>query len=601
MKIKIQKGIVKYQYILIFIIMLGIFGLAQGSKAAIRYVDQTAVTNGTTERGAVWSGTDGDNYNPSIAGSPGAGIGYGTVNAALSAMTSGDDVYIREGSYNEAAPGRTNEAYYIPGSASGTVDDWSSIQSYPDEWAILNAGGRIAGLGVRANNDICPGGACRYYIRIERLEITGAGNVGIWLHTGPFIIRYCYIHDNYAATGNDNPGGIQIVKPRNSVIEYNYFDSNGATDYSSTNNSQIIFYADQAYTLTEQLCTDDWALSDGLCNYNNMIIGNTVRYNKFTEATNRANHAFSHKGTQVINPRAKDSTMNETYKTYGDNIHHNLVLADDLKIQQDFCQVHNNIIPNGKIEVGYRVAAGIMYPTIYNNYMQNIEWGWTVGTSAYWWWGADNTVMFQRSEGYNNILDGNLFSSVAHHRLMSFIWDASDLSFFDVSTINDLSQFYWKNNYIYRPLSSTDVFNTHLSAAGHDQQTMDQMEASHAGFSNNYRKASSESTDSLFEGTSDYQQYIMRGEHQIESRVKIANGGIGINHPYLSGVTIPSYVGPTNPIDHDWVEQVNSFDVAYFTAKASRGNTAYDESWIEGSGQTSDTTAPSTPSGLSVS
>jgi len=94
------------------------------------------------------------------------------------------------------------------------------------------------------------------------------------------------------------------------------------------------------------------------------------------------------------------------------------------------------------------------------------------------------------------------------------------------------------------------------------------------------------SSGTLFLEESGYNQYITDGSFVISGSTTIANGGIGGSHPYLSGVTIPSYVGAVNPSDSDWVAGVLALDVTYFTS-ATAGS---DPSWIEGSED-----EPSTP------
>jgi hypothetical protein len=50
--------------------------------------------------------------------------------------------------------------------------------------------------------------------------------------------------------------------------------------------------------------------------------------------------------------------------------------------------------------------------------------------------------------------------------------------------------------------------------------------------------------------------YRTRGEHVLEGAATIANGGRGGAHPYLPGVSIPAYVGATDPANDAWVQEV---------------------------------------------
>jgi len=77
--------------------------------------------------------------------------------------------------------------------------------------------------------------------------------------------------------------------------------------------------------------------------------------------------------------------------------------------------------------------------------------------------------------------------------------------------------------------------------------------------------------------------YITNGAYVIEGAVTIADGGIGGNHPYLSGVTIPSYVGPTDPNDNEWVAGVTTdlTNTTWLMGTADRDEDD-DPDWIEG-------------------
>ena len=72
--------------------------------------------------------------------------------------------------------------------------------------------------------------------------------------------------------------------------------------------------------------------------------------------------------------------------------------------------------------------------------------------------------------------------------------------------------------------------------------------------------------------------YKTNGDYVLEGSTTIANGGIGGNHPYFSGVTIPSYVGATNPDDNNWADGVLS--LANVTTLMNGGSG--DPDWIEG-------------------
>ena len=113
----------------------------------------------------------------------------------------------------------------------------------------------------------------------------------------------------------------------------------------------------------------------------------------------------------------------------------------------------------------------------------------------------------------------------------------------------------------------------------------------------NYEKSSSEGSDPLFLGVTGFFKYITRPDHIVNGSIRIKNGGIGGAHPYLNGVTIPSYLGATNPNDNAWVrgllEDVRS--VTWLKTQSSDEPT-----WVEGGVSSPGGQPPSNPPGLRV-
>ena len=60
----------------------------------------------------------------------------------------------------------------------------------------------------------------------------------------------------------------------------------------------------------------------------------------------------------------------------------------------------------------------------------------------------------------------------------------------------------------------------------------------------------------MYAGTTGANKFITLGSHLIEGSTKIADGGIGGPHPYLPGVTLPSYVGAVDPNNSSWVSNL---------------------------------------------
>ena len=324
-------------------VLIIILCFSVNSFAAYRYVD-----GGTIESSATWSGTDGASYTDSGAEFPGAGYGYSGVQAAIDAAVVGDKIYIRTGTYTNS--GSTNSAaFYIASTKSGTSwdeGDYFYIGSYPGEWAVLDGEGSAPGGVTLGNTNTYSGcSSLEQYWVIERLGITGGctpgdnstGGAGIFLRGGPLKIRYCYIYDNFDDSYEGNPGGLRTYILRDSVIEYNYFYHNG---YNGTNGDQIQFFTD--YNDEAGGYTD---VADITCAQRN----NDISYNYLdgSNGTNEAEVGIKYKASQMLTDT--DATYT-TYKDYGDEIHHNIILnhsSGGIMLRQDFVQAHNNIMTGG--------------------------------------------------------------------------------------------------------------------------------------------------------------------------------------------------------------------------------------------------------------
>jgi hypothetical protein len=89
------------------------------------------------------------------------------------------------------------------------------------------------------------------------------------------------------------------------------------------------------------------------------------------------------------------------------------------------------------------------------------------------------------------------------------------------------------------------------------------------------------SLNPLYEGTTGAAKYITIGKHTVEGSKDISSAGIGGNHPYLSGVEFPTYIGATNPCDNGWVDVVlnNISSIDWLKAQTSSSPT-----WVEDGG-----------------
>ena len=536
-----------------------------------------------------WSGTNGESYTSTAAGFPGDGTGYGTVRAALLAMASGDDIYARGGAYGNAQLGSgTYNTLYLSDGEPGISDNYSSIQSFPGEWAILDGenntynGGRSLGI-VAASNDGFD--VASLYWRIERLEFKNGGSsdsraaaAGLSVSFGPVIIRYCYIHDNKATGGGDNPAGLCAYILQDSVIEYNLFHDNGADITTSHNACHIEFFSE--YGTQRQIVA-----KDGFAAYANAynVQRNEVRYNYFNTGT----VGITTKGNQLFTSRSQDAGdpgWSDTYQDRGNKYHHNIfsgMAIAGILSKDDFNQIHNNIADDctSGIRLGTegRMYKQVVYNnTVIGNALDEDSFHAAIGSVS----AAENPDYDITSPEnslhayfYNNIIDsGADFSSLCEFSIGREL-AAQYIASMDYSTVDI------KALYSYRG-DDAEIISIYEPSHRADRYTIAQWNAIYSTdtvYANAY-----DAENLLFQGSTGADKYRVRSAHTIATGVTAGAGGRGGNHPYLSGVTIPAYIGAANPADDAWVAQVLAMDSTVFTAKSSQGDAAYNESWIEG-------------------
>jgi hypothetical protein len=459
------------------------------------------------------------NYDPltrtCISGSYQA---YKTIKEAITAMSSGDDIYVREGTYQE-----NNTS--IPLSKNGTSDKWSSIQSYPGEWAILD-GNHVGGvLGHYADNGTTQTSHSNdfKYWKFERLEIkngdnAGASAGGIFGVRGPLLIRDCYIHDNIATSGGNNPAGINIQKPQNVTIEYCLFKDNGMTTGSSLNCSDIIFFG-------------DYIDSPVNVNIEYAMYKNVIRYNYFAGGSIVGIHYKGHQWLCIDNHLGTDLT----YKTYGDKIYNNIFIdqgAAPILASQDFIQIYKNIFvsigatksvllqtrDDGRREPFYAVVNNNLFNNVsmslnHANHDSNLGRTYDIPTAT-----AGHPYFYF----YNNILENmaginlNLFFTYSS-------WNVVDI---------DTKKIHVENNLFY-PRSSSDSI-IRIAQTSYAATTFIS-----GGYANTLYPNSTAGLHSS--------GYKTEANFEMASGKTIGSGGIGTKHPYLDGVTLPSYLGAVNP------------------------------------------------------
>lgn len=510
--------------------------------------------------------------------------GYSTIQSAINAMSAGDKIYIRGGTYQE---GHINIPTSKNASGPWTEGNYNYLGSYPGEWAIIDGQGTISndnrGTVLGQIGYAFPYNGITYWM-LERLEITGGGGpsteyaygfVGSW---GPFWIRYCYIHDNYVRDGGTGGtfanGGLSGYCWQDSIVEYCSFARNGCLDSSNNNVSEINIASDYLYA------TIVGNGFDPTSNGGRHNMRNTYRYNYFE--LSRGSHGIKYKAGQYFSGKS-EATVQETYNTYGDKIHHNIfldALSGGIKTSQDFIQIYNNIFDGcvSAIKIGetsdYDVYKGVTYN---NTIIDGTQRALFRLHKEYF----EGQIDAYYGYDYNNILDnGADYDGNAELGINAIDWETDE---------DDYSTYVGDRNYFYRPAGTSTQKANVFSAPDNVYFTTAEYMAEYSGttlWNNDY-----DAENLLYAGTSGASKYIPRdrGAHIISGATTIANGGYNAAHPYLSGVTIPRYVGAVNPSDSDWVAGVLSLATYTNLRDATAGS---DPSWIEGS----ESTPPSTPS-----
>lgn len=522
----------------LFSILICIVFFASNLYAATIYVDPTlssSITNGTYNKNARSSGgSDGNAYRTLRE------VIWGT-NGSNGAASAGDIILLRGGTYREAwgSSGSAGAAMQIPQRLNGTswtAGNFTTIASYPGEWAILDGSTDGYYFGVGYGNLAWSNGAgALHYIKFERLGITGGSSAGLAAVLGPIWVTYCHIYENGKGSyGDDNRAGLMLRRGMGCIVEYNYFYNNSGT--SSNNRAHIDNYADYLYT-------------SGTYDINACNRDNTIRYNLFAGSTSIAYHdkAAQYLGNYVDNPSqtGRGYITDLTNKGHGNNIHHNIStgIAVFANIKQWFSQVHHNISDGGAITTADgsterpRFGACMYNNTVVGNYIST-------------------TIGYQRLEP---VLDlrwfcaNNVVSQFGSHDYSPSIGIA-------VNWMRDCSsnqEYTWTNtivdrNVIYLPTSTTrhiGLPNSYLCKT--DKWVTTSSFNASRGTNNYYSTASG-----LFLGSSGANKYKINSSFSLGSSRTAGNGGLGGSHPYLSGVTIPSYVGAVDPNDSGWVDTV---------------------------------------------
>jgi len=508
------------------------------------YADTLYVDNKLTENSTKTYSISGRNGNGNN------GKAFKTIQMALDSMKTGDVICIRGGVYLErkiTIPLTKNGTSWSPGK-------FNTMTSYPGEWAILDGQKNIFKETGRApyllGNSAGP--SLKYW-KFERIEIRNAATAdgqnaaGFFGNHGPFHFRYCVFADNIVGYEGNNPGAIVGYTWKDCIVEYCYFYNNGAPT-NHRNSSHIVIFADYK---------EDSHAENGFNNDAYHIMGNHYQYNLFVSGSGPA-VAIKYKNDTFLSGRnpSAGKGYNDTYKKYGDHINNNIFRKTrDFAVaaRQDFVQIYNNIFDScfGAIAVGDWWRPTIYKAVVFNN---TVLGKGTQGLlfTHYKYYSFQEPALVQYA--FNNIVDN-----------CGDDWISCDITLLKDTKFTDaiIDSFKIDKNLIHNPAVNKDDPNgTYVFWYGYTSDANKRLTISDYNklFPNTklyYAKA--DGANPLFRGKTGADRMITRGEYKISTQETIANAGKNIRHPYLDGITIPEYIGATDPKDPNnnrWVNDV---------------------------------------------
>lgn len=544
-----------------------------------------------SEAANVYVATNGDDGNDGLStGAPKLTIQAGIT--ALAAQGPGNTLYLRGGTYTTIpVTGTLRGISYAALNNATSWDNAYTITSYPGEWAIIDADSYTdARIQVfyseDSSNDI--GGVG--FIAFERFEIKNAQgsthSAGISGTGGPFKFRFLYIHDCNCTTNANLPAAIRLGNGSGNVtVEYCWFYRNGAPG-TDQNAGQVLIMSDYLYRNFAGVALHN---ASGFATARH---DNVIRYNLFDGGTTMSVGYFD-KAAQLLasDPENHSPVDSNSWSTSGSKIHHNIFVNHTtfgLGGITDFNQIYNNIVDmTGATPSGYYGAIDVGMDGV-NSDFRNPTWKTTVYNNTTL--GGYGGIVFQddlsaagtRYDNWyaiNNIIDAptdydkSWDLSLGTHYTGTWTWDVDNL-------------LVAKNNYFYRPA------NTTLAAERLSTYTLTTLNAT--AWADNNRSHAHDDDDSLYAGTSGASKYTPNASYTDYSSV--STGGLGGAHPYLAGVTIPSYLGAVNPADSAWVAGV--LNLASTTVL--QAGTSLDPAWIEGNVSLLSTATGCTISGASM-
>jgi hypothetical protein len=513
--------------------------------------------------------TTGDNAHTGVIGSPWRTVTYG-----CATMNAGDTLYLRGGTYIEHSINL--------GGRIGTASSKFYVASYPGEWAKIdgNHQGNYQIFWCGANGANWTNSPA--YWKFENFEVCGAGpsgsgsfddastgkGFGFWSARHMEFYRL-YVHDNYGGHGNNGGAGISVANKDDHgaqyiTIKYCYLKNNGWPGSSDENLTNIVLYGDY----------ND--IPGDIPNLTYPLQGNEIAYNLIEGAPINVK-TKSCQRLVLDNSGTLSTSMNG--KALGDKIHHNILKGGsfvNMTYEQDFEQVYNNIFdqrgfPNTGCETtspaSSRQNRESFYTCLYNNtYISDGSW-----SSSKFAVKQDHGQDFTDASNYNQFTDkyhpfiymyNNLFYSTTADKDFNIHLDC-----FPTSSVKPkITDINWNTIHIQSNFFADRAAADKAFSVGYlGTPAIDAGGDGSAGYvfsingfatlnTSNVNSARAVGYTSLF---SDTAKKLLNPSCIVSGSSTIANSGKGGSHPYLEGVTIPSYIGAALSTD-TWVATVLS-------------------------------------------
>jgi len=425
---------------------------------------------------------------------------------AFQMMMPGDTVQIRVGVYDESYDYLDRKTY--------TEKSQAYIMSYPGEWAVLK--GRRT---HRALNGV-------KYLNFSSLEITGGSlSIGSAQHC---TFKQIYGHNSMVGgTGDEYIGGLICLwnntpsAAQNNLFEYCYFHDNW--------NANILIFG-------------DYVVNPAVLNESAVVKNNEIRYCLFDGEN--SGHSIQYKNPQFLINDPNHSGLPISWADMGDKWHHNVFrkAAAPIIFGQDFIQIYNNYFDSAAIAVVERyggkreVQHVYMYNNTFNKCLVSLNHNQSA-TQSYLVTVSGTRKLNPYFYYYNNIHRGYYNSIYPIEILYSEhnIWQAEQIDFTTVFCNKNL---FTELDPSYKLLRAGD--ENDLYTASQFTGILDIGEA--LTITNKILNPSTYSIDSSI---------VLSGTSTTK------NWGVNINHTYLAGVKIPSYIGHYEP-GNNWMNIVLS-------------------------------------------